>query len=184
MKVTELKLEELAERAGVSPRTVRYYIQRGLLTPPAFRGAGTSYGEEHLTALRAIKKLQEAYWPLDAIAVALASKSPAELERIASGRLVPTRDGSTPITVPKAAERTPVHPYREVAAKTTTTRVRVERIRLAEGVELSIDEGASEQARTLAERIVRAVETGVLATEGRTDPFTDDGVSKKKGGRR
>ena len=80
MKVTEPKLDELAERAGVSPRTVRYYIQRGLLTAPAFRGADTAYGEEHLVALRAIKKLQEAYWPLDAIGGALANRSPAELD--------------------------------------------------------------------------------------------------------
>src|ERR687885_190264 len=28
-------LAELAERAGVTPRTVRYYIQQGLLSPPA-----------------------------------------------------------------------------------------------------------------------------------------------------
>src|SRR5690242_17633316 len=95
MKVTTLKLDELAERAGVSARTIRYYIQRGLLQAPAFRGADTAYGEEHLSALRAIKKLQEAYWPLDAIATALANKSPAELERIASGWLVPSRDGET-----------------------------------------------------------------------------------------
>src|SRR5262249_27518770 len=63
-----LKLEELARRAGVSPRTVRYYIQRGLLPAPDFKGPDTAYGERHLLGLRIIRKLQVAYWPLDAIA--------------------------------------------------------------------------------------------------------------------
>ena len=32
------KLDDLAAAAGVSPRTVRYYVQRGLLPAPPFRG--------------------------------------------------------------------------------------------------------------------------------------------------
>lgn len=172
MKVTELKLDELAERAGVSPRTVRYYIQRGLLTAPPFRGADTAYGEEHLSALKAIKKLQEAYWPLDAIAGALANRSPAELERIASGRLVPPRDGSPEVVAAAPAAPEPVgsHPYRQPPGP---QRTRVERVRLAEGVELLIDESASKESRALAENIVRAIERGEL---------TDD--KGNKGGRR
>lgn len=174
MKVTELKLDELAERAGVSPRTVRYYIQRGLLTAPAFRGADTVYGEEHLMALRAIKKLQEAYWPLDAIAGALSNRSPAELERIASGWLVPPREGAAPVVAPPGAERVHAHPYRHGGLDATKPeRTQLERVRLADGVELMIDESASKEARALAENIVRAVERGEL-TNGTTN----------KGGRR
>jgi DNA-binding transcriptional MerR regulator len=159
MKPTELKLDELAERAGVSPRTVRYYIQRGLLTAPAFRGADTSYGEEHLVALRAIKKLQEAYWPLDTIAGALAHRSPADLERIASGALVPPRDEAGAAEAQAAPAPAAAHPYRHAPA---AHRTRVERVRLADGVELSIEEGASKEARALVENIVRALERGEL----------------------
>jgi DNA-binding transcriptional MerR regulator len=61
------KLSELAERAGVSPRTVRYYVQRGLLPPPVFKGRDTAYGEEHLARLRAIRALQDEHLPLDSI---------------------------------------------------------------------------------------------------------------------
>ena len=50
------KLEELARAAGTSPRTVRYYVQRGLLPAPAFRGKDTAYGPEHLVRLRAIRQ--------------------------------------------------------------------------------------------------------------------------------
>ena len=70
-----LKIDELAERAGVSPRTVRYYVQRGLLPAPEFRGPDTAYGEEHLHRLKAIRVLQERHLPLDAIEATLASRS-------------------------------------------------------------------------------------------------------------
>jgi DNA-binding transcriptional MerR regulator len=67
------KLEELARAADISPRTVRYYVQRGLLPAPQFRGRDTAYTADHLARLKAIKKLQDQYLPLDAIQ--------AELER-------------------------------------------------------------------------------------------------------
>ena len=59
-------IEELADRAGVSRRTVRYYVQRGLLPAPPFKGPDTVYGEEHLVRLKAIRVLQARFLPLDA----------------------------------------------------------------------------------------------------------------------
>jgi DNA-binding transcriptional MerR regulator len=49
---------ELAERAGVSRRTVRFYVQRGLLPAPLGRGRGEHYDATHLTAVGRIKALQ------------------------------------------------------------------------------------------------------------------------------
>ncbi len=77
------KLDELAGEAGVSPRTVRYYVQRGLLPAPEFRGKDTVYRREHLLRLAAIKRLQQASLPLDEIQVRLAGATEGELERIA-----------------------------------------------------------------------------------------------------
>jgi DNA-binding transcriptional MerR regulator len=57
-----LGISELAEAAGVSVRTVRYYIAEGLLPPPA--GARSHYTREHLDRLRLIGQLKEAYLPL------------------------------------------------------------------------------------------------------------------------
>lgn len=131
-----MKLDELAERAGVSARTVRYYIQRGVLPAPEFKGPDTAYDERHLHALRAIKRLQEAYWPLDAIASTLANKSEAELRKIAQGELP---EGAAP--PPKKAPPQPSQPKA----------VRGERITLAPGVELWVEEGAD---RTLVEALV------------------------------
>ena len=59
-----LDLAELADRTGVSPRTIRYYIQEGLLPSPEARGPGAHYGPEHLERLKIIKRLQREHLPL------------------------------------------------------------------------------------------------------------------------
>src|SRR4051794_37611312 len=68
-----LDLPELADRAGVSVRTVRYYIQQGLLQEPAGRGPGAHYTEEHLDRLLLIKRLQKEHLPLPEIRKAINS---------------------------------------------------------------------------------------------------------------
>jgi DNA-binding transcriptional MerR regulator len=68
--------DELAERAGVSRRTVRYYVQRGLLPAPAGLGRGKHYGEAHLTRLIRIRELQAAGVPLEDIAARLDGVEP------------------------------------------------------------------------------------------------------------
>ena len=54
-----LTLTELAADSGVAPRTIRYYIARGLLEGPLERGRKAAYGERHLEKLRKIRELQE-----------------------------------------------------------------------------------------------------------------------------
>src|SRR5262249_57458188 len=73
------KLEELARAADVSPRTVRYYVQRGLLPAPAFRGKDTVYTAEHLARLNAIKKAQARFMPLDAIQAEFERRGSADI---------------------------------------------------------------------------------------------------------
>jgi DNA-binding transcriptional MerR regulator len=50
---------DLQEITGYSRRTIRYYVQEGLLDPPAGRGRGGFYFDSHLERLRQIKALQE-----------------------------------------------------------------------------------------------------------------------------
>jgi len=57
-------LEELTEQAGVTVRTVRYYIAEGLLPPPVGGGPRSAYTEGHLDRLRLITRLKDAYLPL------------------------------------------------------------------------------------------------------------------------
>src|SRR5688572_2542130 len=60
-------LQELCTEAGVTPRTVRYYIQQGLLPAPEPQGPATRYGQGHLDRLRLIRDLQAEHQPLAVI---------------------------------------------------------------------------------------------------------------------
>jgi len=62
---------DLADLGGVSRRTVRYYVQEGLLPAPFGVGRGNHYGAEHLDQLLRVKALQEAGRTLDEIRRAL-----------------------------------------------------------------------------------------------------------------
>jgi len=142
----EWKLPELAEEAGVSARTVRYYVQRGLLPAPAFKGRDTVYGPEHLTRLKAIKRLQERFLPLDAIQVELARLSPAELEALAEGK---DGGGPTPPMRPliAAAPVAPGVPH----GRHLPRPARWERWELLPGLELHLSDQADARTRELAE---------------------------------
>lgn len=78
----EYRISELAQKAGVSKRTIHYYVGRGLLPPPEGAGVGSTYGEEHLLKLLLIKKLQEKYLPLDKIREMIIGLSTEEARRI------------------------------------------------------------------------------------------------------
>jgi DNA-binding transcriptional MerR regulator len=51
-------LAELAERTGLSARTIRYYISRGLIEGPVVAGRGAVYTGTHLDRLRKIQDMQ------------------------------------------------------------------------------------------------------------------------------
>jgi DNA-binding transcriptional MerR regulator len=136
-------LAELARKARVSARTVRYYIQRGLLHAPEFRGPDTQYEETHLLSLQVIRLLQDAYWPLDAIAPALHGKSVAQLRAMAAGTLPPSAAHTSP--PPTAASPTSSgHP-------TGCGALRGTRFNLAEGLELWLEDDASAAVRRVAD---------------------------------
>ena len=66
-EATHYTIGQLAELAGVTPRTIRYYTAEGLLPRPDTRGQYALYGEEHLLRLQLIAQLKETYLPLGEI---------------------------------------------------------------------------------------------------------------------
>jgi len=76
------RISELAQMAGVTKRTVHYYIGRGLLPPPDGAGVGSLYSEEHLVKLHLIKKLQRLYLPLDKIRAIVAEIDLEDAQRL------------------------------------------------------------------------------------------------------
>ena len=78
----KLSLDQLIEQAGVPGRTIRYYIQKGLLPKPHGEKRGAWYTQEHLADLLRIRQWQEAGLSLDAIAQLLhAQQEPPVLPR-------------------------------------------------------------------------------------------------------
>lgn len=75
-------LAELSDRGGVSQRTVRYYIQQGLLPSPETRGPGAHYGPEHLDRLRLIRRMQREHLPLAEIRRRLETLDPGAIRRL------------------------------------------------------------------------------------------------------
>jgi len=57
-------ISELAREAGVSVRTIRFYINEGLIPPPEVRGRNTLYTEDYLDRIELILRLKEAFLPL------------------------------------------------------------------------------------------------------------------------
>nr|WP_168725194.1 MerR family transcriptional regulator [Streptomyces galbus] len=61
-------MAELAERAGITVRTLRFYRERGLLSPPRREGRIAWYDDHHLARLRTIAALLERGHTLSGIA--------------------------------------------------------------------------------------------------------------------
>lgn len=62
-----LWISELADLTGVSTRTIRYYIEEGLLPQPEIRGKYAVFNDDYLIRLKMIKYLKDAYLPLKEI---------------------------------------------------------------------------------------------------------------------
>jgi DNA-binding transcriptional MerR regulator len=66
-EITEMTVDELARRAGMTVRNVRAHQSRGLLQPPQVRGRTGYYGPDHLARLEFIKELQAEGFNLESI---------------------------------------------------------------------------------------------------------------------
>ncbi|HEY1013588.1 MAG TPA: helix-turn-helix domain-containing protein, partial [Herpetosiphonaceae bacterium] len=92
---------ELAERADVTPRTIRYYTSEGVLPPPDLRGKYALYSEDHLRRLLLIKQLKDAFLPLQEIRARLEPLAPAEVADL----LAREQPGGQPYPPPSQAGR-------------------------------------------------------------------------------
>ncbi len=62
-----MRIGELAERSGVTLRTIRYYIEQRLLPPPPTRGKYGDFDESYVQRLRLIRHLKRQRLSLQAI---------------------------------------------------------------------------------------------------------------------
>lgn len=73
---------KLAEAAGVTPRTIRYYTAEGLLPQPQAEGRYAVYTGAHLQRLQLIQRLKNAFLPLPTIRAQMASLSDADVQAL------------------------------------------------------------------------------------------------------
>lgn len=59
-----MNLTDLVERTGISTRTIRFYIQQGLVPGPDGMGPKSTYHMGHMARLRLIRAWQEQFLPL------------------------------------------------------------------------------------------------------------------------
>jgi DNA-binding transcriptional MerR regulator len=82
-------LIDLADAAGIEARTIRSYIERGLLPGAVTKGRAASYSEEHLSRLEIIKSLRRARpnIPLSELRIFLEGLNPERLHALAGGSI-------------------------------------------------------------------------------------------------
>jgi DNA-binding transcriptional MerR regulator len=61
------KIDDLAQRSGVSVDTIRFYSREGLLPPVERRGRGLFYNSSHLERLERIRELRDRHFSLAVI---------------------------------------------------------------------------------------------------------------------
>jgi len=81
-KRLSLSLAELAEKAGISTRTVRFYIQQKLISRPTGIGRGSHYTTLHLQQAQRVVKLQRSGMTLNAIRRAPKNRKMAMLRHL------------------------------------------------------------------------------------------------------
>lgn len=84
-----LTLQDLAAETGVEPRTIRSYVEKGVIPGPESLGRGAKYPRETLDRLKVLQLLRDANraLTLDQIRVLLQGIGPSQMRAIAAGDL-------------------------------------------------------------------------------------------------
>lgn len=142
----DLTLEELAHEARVTPRAVRYYLERGLLPSADRKGRNTRYSRDLVLRLRAIGELRLQGMRIDPIKKKLASMSPDAIAKLAQASL-PQPSPAQPRELPSGF----VGPYRPALGHASE---RWDHVGICPGVVLMVRGEADAEAWRVAREIV------------------------------
>ena len=78
----EYLISDLAAKAGVTVRTIRYYMSEGLLPAVITRGKYAHFTQEHLDRLELIRRLKVLRLPLEEIKMIIQSSKPEDIHRL------------------------------------------------------------------------------------------------------
>lgn len=175
MSVAEFDLKTLCERADVTPRTVHFYVQQGLLPPAGAPGPGARYTERHVSRLRLIRLLQKQHLPLAEIAKRLKGLTGAQVDELlveAKGRQAERGTAldyvrsvlaeAPPPAARQASQRLlgsrwlPRTPAAETSSSTAPGRSQWERFTLDEGIELHVRRPLTRLQQRRLDRLIGA----------------------------
>ena len=145
----DLDLNDLCRLTGVTQRTVRYYIQTGLLPAPGQTGPGPKYSSGHLNRLRLIRRLQREHLPLAEIRARLVRMSDAE---VAKSLAATDKDAGRQ---QRAGERMTTQ-QQQSSSPRERERSQWERVTLAEDVELHVRRPLSRHQNRRVEQLLEA----------------------------
>ena len=165
-----IDLLELSDKTRVSPRTIRYYIQQGLLPAPESRGPGAHYGPEYVDRLKLIRRLQQEHLPLSEIRERMEKLQPQEIKRILESQPESKtdsasdyvrrvlREGAAGYASPARAMSVPPAnlPRDQNAPPNKLQRSQWERFTLAPDVELQVRRPVSREDNRKIERLLEA----------------------------
>ncbi len=184
----EFDIKQLCEMANVSPRTVHFYIQQGLIPAASSPGPGARYTRGHLSRLRLIRLLQQQHLPLAEIAKRLTGLADKQVEQILaetsprrapesrsaleyirgvlteSGRLQP---GGTPPVQAKASQLRARPAEATLSSGTARARSQWDRFTLADGVELHVRRPVSRLDQRRLDKLLAAARTVFDDAEGK-----------------
>lgn len=155
--MAEYDLPTLARLARIQPRTVRVYITQKVLPSAVFRGKKTTYDDDHLTRILAIRHLLHA----ERLSFPEIRNKFARLSSAEIAALVPrpvARQVVSPSAAPAKAEEAP----REVAAPAPASAKSApedagetwKRVPLLPGLELHVSSTASPMVRKIARELI------------------------------
>lgn len=154
-------IQKLAEKAGVSVRTIRFYIDEGLLATPPIKGRYSVYNDEYLDRLELIRRLKSSFLPLKEIRDRVTSLSWAEIkqalaqpEQQAPQRQVNERGESALSYITNLLSTSPAPPRAKMRQSATLQPEAWERLILVPGIELHIRSDASPANQRLARQII------------------------------
>lgn len=182
--MADFDINELCERAQVTPRTVHFYVQQGLLPPAGSPGPGARYGQGHVTRIRLIRLLQKQHLPLAEIARRTRGLSDEQVDGLVAetklrraeskGSALEYVRGVLAGAPPAIASRAGSPDMRMAAVSppppATTSRSQWERYTLADGMELHVRRPLSRLEQKQFEKLMAAARTILGEQEGDGQP--------------